>query len=144
MHFKIVKRTLPNVFWFGKELLIFHFSQNLAKIEMAASKTGGALDCKLLDKPVGFKCIAALLGVGHSRIRTKSRGAPDLRHGKRQYESKPGTWSVDGFLQIAYDSIAETLPDQSLAYIFFSPVWKNEKMNINTYPWGVKPKMFPV
>lgn len=80
----------------------------------------GHVECKLLDKSVGFKCLASLLGVGHSRIRRSSHGAPDLRRGTRDYQSRPGTWTVDGFLQVAYESIAETLPDQYLELNFTS------------------------
>ena len=76
------------------------------------SGAAGNLQCKLLDKEVGRKCLAALVGVGHRRLRTKSQGAPDLRYGKREHQSKPGSWTVDGFLQIIHDSIAETLPDR--------------------------------
>ena len=73
----------------------------------------------LLDKPVGFKCLAALLGVGTGRLRRGMSGAPDLRHGQRPYMSKASTWSVDGFLRIAYDAVAETLPDQLLGFVSF-------------------------
>ncbi|CAK9073825.1 unnamed protein product [Durusdinium trenchii] len=66
----------------------------------------------LLDRPVGFKCLAALLGVGTGRLRKGTTSTPDLRHGTRPYMSRPSTWSVDGFLRIAYDSVAETMPDE--------------------------------
>ena len=76
--------------------------------------TGGGNVCTLLDKPVGTKCLAALLGVGNSRLAKKSASAPDLRFGKHEHKSKPGSWTVDAFLQIQYDAIAETLPDEFL------------------------------
>lgn len=72
----------------------------------------GRRTCSLLDKEVGFQCLASLLGVGRGRLSTSA--APDLRYGKREYKSKPGTWTVDGFFQVCYDSIAETLPDEFL------------------------------
>ena len=88
---------------------------------MSMSDSGsGRIECQLLDKQTGFKCMAALIGVGHMRVRKSTAGAPDLRHGKRAYESKPGTWTVDGFLQVAYDSIAETLPDRSLSELLMN------------------------
>ncbi|CAK9093328.1 Uncharacterized protein SCF082_LOCUS43905 [Durusdinium trenchii] len=37
----------------------------------------------LLDRPVGFKCLAALLGVGTGRLRKGTTSTPDLRHGTR-------------------------------------------------------------
>ena len=40
--------------------------------------------------------------------------APDLRFGKREARTKPGTASVDSFLMIQYTNVAETLPDQPL------------------------------
>lgn len=73
----------------------------------------------LLDKVVGFKCLASLLGIGTGRLRKGMASAPDLRRGKRTYMSKPSTWSVDGFLRIAYNSVAETLPDQFLRVMTF-------------------------
>ena len=88
---------------------------NPTKMQMCVTPGSSTMQCQLLDKRVGFKCLASLLGVGHGRVRKRSCQAPDLRHGKREYQSKPGTWTVDGFLQIAYDSIAETLPDQFLS-----------------------------
>lgn len=87
------------------------------KLQMTLSTgdTGGSTKYMLLDKSVGAKCLAALLGIGHGRLGKGAAGAPDLRFGKREHESKPATWSVDGFLQVAYDAIAETLPDQLLS-----------------------------
>lgn len=98
----------------------------------------GRVECKLLDKPVGFKCLATLLGVGHSRVRKSTSGAPDLRHGQRAYQSRPGSWTVDGFLQVAYDSIAETLPDQSLN---FSKLLSEFSQKSITSRWGALEKV---
>ena len=84
-------------------------------MELSSTSGGpGANICTLLDKPVGFKCLASLLGVGGNRLERKAGAVPDLRHGKQRHESKPGTLTVDGFLQVAYDAIAETLPDEFL------------------------------
>lgn len=84
-------------------------------MEISTSLGRSATSCTLLDQSVGFKCLAALLGVGGSRLEKKAAGNPDLRYGKRAHESKPGTWTVDGFLQVAYDALAETLPDELLS-----------------------------
>ena len=81
----------------------------------SSAGTGRSSTCTLLDKSVGFKCLAALLGVGSGRLERSSSAAPDLRFGQRVHESKPGSWTVDSFLQVAYDAIGETLPDESLA-----------------------------
>ena len=81
------------------------------KVQQSGNTASG---CQLLDKPVGPKCLAALLGLGVNRLKRIQSGGPDLRFGKREYRSKPGTWTVDAFLQVAYDNIAETLPDKSL------------------------------
>ena len=87
------------------------------QLSLANPKENKDKQFMLLDKVVGFKCMASLLGVGASRLRRGVASAPDLRHGKRPYMSKPGTWSVDGFLRIAYDTVAETLPDRSPIFI---------------------------
>lgn len=84
------------------------------KMEISTTTGSGGTTCTLLDKPVGFRCLASLLGVGSSRLEKKASAAPDLRYGKREHWSKPGSWTVDGFLQVAYDAIAETLPDEHL------------------------------
>lgn len=97
-----------------------HFSHSLCSLsltEMEISTTpgaGGSTNCTLLEKPVGFRCLASLLGVGSARLERKASAAPDLRYGKQVHKSKPGTWTVDGFLQVLYDAIAETLPDELL------------------------------
>ena len=86
----------------------------ITKMEISTSGGGCGTTCTLLDRPVGFKCLASLLGVGGARLDRRAGAAPDLRHGSHEHRSKPGTWTVDGFLQVAYDAIAETLPDEFL------------------------------
>lgn len=78
----------------------------------APSSSRCSTNCTLLGKPVGFRCLASLLGVGGARLQRKAASGPDLRFGKKQHRSQPGTWTVDGFLQVAYDAVAETLPDE--------------------------------
>ncbi|CAK9006089.1 unnamed protein product [Durusdinium trenchii] len=41
--------------------------------------------------------------------------------------SRPATWSVDGFLRVAYDSVAETMPDE---YTTFNHVYKERWQDI--------------
>ena len=79
---------------------------------LSATGREGRTQCILLEMEVGPKCLAALIGIGPARLRRSIAGAPDLRFGKREHRSQPGSWTVDSFLQLAYDSIAETLPDQ--------------------------------
>lgn len=45
-------------------------------------------------------------------MRRVENKALDLRFGKREYKSKPNTWNVDAFLQIMYENVAKTLPDE--------------------------------
>ena len=73
-----------------------------------------AAGCQLLDKQISPKCLASLLGIGSNRLRRAEGGAPDLRFGKKEYKSKPSTFTIDSFLQICYHNIAETLPDKFL------------------------------
>ena len=92
--------------------------QSLSKMQQAVGGTSGSSQsCLLLQQPVGVKCLAALLAVGKGRLRKMERKAPDMRYGKFDYQSRRDTWSVDGFLQVAYDTIAETLPVELLGYL---------------------------
>ena len=95
--------------------MIFCFWKSTAKLQLSSAGDSGRTQCKLLEYDVGLKCLAALLGVGQARLRRSITCAPDLRFGKRQHHSRAGTWTVASFLQVAYDSIAETLPDQCSA-----------------------------
>ena len=106
------------------------------KVQLCLATTNDNRDKQftLLDKPVGFKCLAALLGVGTGRLRRGMSGAPDLRHGQRPYMSKASTWSVDGFLRIAYDAVAETLPDQLLGFVSFI-----FGLSVENKPWKTDP-----
>lgn len=102
--------------WLSYQFVDFlHFStQTLTEMELSTTSGTGGNSCTLLDRSVGFKCLASLMGVGGSRLEKKASGAPDLRYGRREHRSKPGTWTVDSFLQIQYDAVAETLPDEYL------------------------------
>ena len=82
---------------------------------MEFSKCQELPTCNLLDRPMGRKCLAKLIGMGQDRMSRQASGAPDLRFGHREHRSQPGSFTVDAFLQVAYDSIAETLPDKYLA-----------------------------
>ena len=64
------------------------------------------------------------MGIGKRRLQRLEGGAPDLRYGKREYRSRAGTWTIDSFLQICYDNIAETTRPVpfgcSSAYFYYS------------------------
>lgn len=91
-----------------------------SELQSAFSGNGSnSIKYTLLEKGVGPKCLACLLGIGRGRLGRTCVGAPDLRYGKKVHESKAGTWSVDAFLQVSYDAVAETLPDRFLNRMFF-------------------------
>lgn len=92
-------------------LLNLYLSPTTTQVQQAGSIAAG---CQLLDKKISPKCLASLLGIGSNRLRRAEGGAPDLRYGKREYKSKPSTFTIDSFLQICYHNIAETLPDKFL------------------------------
>lgn len=104
--------TLPHVVKSGTAIP-HHASSSASQVQQAGSTACG---CELLEKKVGLKCLTSLLGIGTHRLRRLQGGGPDLRYGRREYKSKPGTWTIDAFLQTAYNNIAETLPDQFLLY----------------------------
>ena len=115
-----------------------------------ASSSSGWKKYTLLEKEVGHKCLAALLGVGHKRLHKLESTRPDLRYGQKPYMSKPGTWTVDAFLKISYDAVAETLPDELLDNRFFFTYGERETDYIyifcryrcqfvdGTLFWGIK------
>lgn len=68
--------------------------------------------CELLSKEVSLKCFRTMMGVGQGRVERAKVTRPDLRFGKDKTGSRRTSASVDAFLQILYDSVAETLPHQ--------------------------------
>lgn len=69
-------------------------------------------DVTFLGKEVGKACLCKLLAVGQKRLRRAQSMTPDCRFGKNKQESRSGTYSVDAFLSMMYDGVAETLPDR--------------------------------
>lgn len=65
-----------------------------------------------LERNIGAKCLASLLGIGSNRLRRNNQLTPDLRCGKAKGGSRKDTQSVDAFLSILWESVAETLPDR--------------------------------
>lgn len=65
-----------------------------------------------LGRPVGRSCLCAILGIGKERFNKCLSLQPDLRIGKDKSGSQRCTASVDAFLSIMYNGVAETLPDR--------------------------------
>ena len=65
-----------------------------------------------MGKAMGFKCLASILGIGKSRLKRGMDSTPDLRYGKSKNESHKDTMSIDAFLALQYENVAETLPDR--------------------------------
>ena len=73
---------------------------------------GTVASFKFMGEDVGAKCVASILGIGSSRLRKGAAMVPDLRCGKDKSMSQRDTWSIDAFLTVLYEGIAETLPDR--------------------------------
>ena len=69
-------------------------------------------EIKFLGRPVGRVCLCTLLAIGINRLRKALTMAPDLRIGKSKSGSQLTSHSVDAFLSMLYEGIAETLPDR--------------------------------
>ena len=65
---------------------------------------------------VGRECLCALLGIGVNRLRKAFNMVPDLRVGKDKSGSHENTFSVDAFLSMLHNNVAETLPDRPLDF----------------------------
>lgn len=74
--------------------------------------TGTIENMTFLGKSISSKCLAKILGIGKARLKRGSDCVPDLRFGKAKNISHKETWSVDAFLAMQYESVAETLPDR--------------------------------
>ena len=72
------------------------------------------IDYTFLGQSVGRSCLCTLLAIGKSRFSKILSLKPDLRIGKSKSGSQRSSWSVDAFLSILYNGVAETLPDKLL------------------------------
>ena len=70
-------------------------------MEISTTSGSGRTACTLLDKPVGFRCLASLLGVGGARLEKKAGGAPDLRFGRKKTVASQGLGQLTGFYKSA-------------------------------------------
>ena len=72
------------------------------------------VDYTFLGKSVGRSCLCTLLAIGKGRFSRCTSLKPDLRIGKSKSGSQRSSWSVDAFLSVLYNGVAETLPDKLL------------------------------
>ena len=78
-----------------------------------------------LGHEVGRACLCALFGIGKSRLNKAISLQPDLRIGKDKSGTSLAARSVDAFLSILYQSVAETLPDRFLFLISWQSIASN-------------------
>ena len=64
---------------------------------------------------MGRQCLCTLMSIGINRLRKGLSMTPDLRIGKVKSGSRAETFSVDAFLSILYEGLAETLPDRPVS-----------------------------
>lgn len=67
-----------------------------------------------LNRKVGRACLCSMLGIGVNRLRKAATMMPDMRLGKDKTGSQRDTYSVDAFLSIMYEGVAEVLPDRQM------------------------------
>ena len=65
-----------------------------------------------MGKEIGRECLCAVLGIGINRLRKGLNLIPDGRVGLQKSGSHRDTASVDAFLSVLYEGLAETLPDR--------------------------------
>ena len=65
-----------------------------------------------VGKEIGRECLFAVLGIGINRLRKGLNLIPDGRVGLQKSGSHRDTASVDAFLSVLYEGLAETLPDR--------------------------------
>ena len=65
-----------------------------------------------MGKEIGRECLCAVLGIGINRFRKGMNLVPDGRVGLQKSGSQRDTASVDAFLSVLYEGLAETLPDR--------------------------------
>ena len=65
-----------------------------------------------MGKEIGRACLCSILSIGINRFRKALSLAPDLRVGKVHTGQRQAAYSVDAFLSILYEGVAETLPNR--------------------------------
>ena len=78
------------------------------------------LQFTFLGKSIGRSCLCNVLAVGINPFRSALDMKPDMRIGMVRKGSRQGaTQSVDAFLGVLYDGVAETLPDRCEELLIF-------------------------
>ena len=104
-----------------------------AEMHQSMAGSGPSVEYSFLEKAIGPKCLAILLGVGPGRLRKGTALTLDLRFGKDKSGSRQDTYSVDSFMTQMYDQLAETLPDRPMGENWFDlgyDVEINQKIHI--------------
>ena len=65
-----------------------------------------------MGKDVGRACLCMILGIGINRFRKALALSPDLRVGRICQGQRQAAYSVDAFLSVLYEGVAETLPNK--------------------------------
>ena len=96
---------------------------------------------KFLGKAVGRVCFCNLMGIGQGRLKKAlcMMPMPDLRIGQDKSHSRSGTHSVDAFLSILYEGVAETLPDREVD-LFSSALLLRRFVRRGRSQWGDDPE----
>jgi len=69
-------------------------------------------NCTFLGKEVGRVCLCSILSIGINRFRKALAMIPDQRLGRDKSGQRKASFSVDAFMSVLYEGIAETLPDR--------------------------------
>ena len=106
------------MFWFKfQQLFTQNWRSNLlpvAKLQTVASDVDKKTvkSFTFLGKEVGRVCLCSVLGIGINRLRKALDAQPDLRVGAQKGGQRQAAYSVDAFLAVLYEGVAETLPDR--------------------------------
>ena len=92
---------------------------NFTKLHMMLANTGKSGPGQspplftFLGRPIGRVCLCNVMAMGINRFRRALEMAPDLRFGlARKGMRQVASESVNAFLHILYEGVAETLPDR--------------------------------
>ena len=95
----------------------------------------------LVGHDVGRECLCNLLGIGINRFRKTMNLIPDGRIGMSKTGSHRDTASVDAFLTVLYEGVAETLPDR-LDKVTKAKVWQGSCCRIDDIQMVPSPTHF--
>ena len=86
----------------------------LAKLQTVASDVDKKIvkSFTFVGQEVGRVCLCSILGIGVNRFRKALDSQPDLRVGAQKGGQRQAAYSVDAFLAVLYEGVAETLLDR--------------------------------